>query len=152
MFFNAFTWDKKANAHGGPIMVMVPTADAQKFAKKYGTAKRGNEPDKMKGILSLVGRDRPEMKEKPEGKPDEQPATESSDKPDLKKSEMRHPPRHMGGPRMWFVDYEGLCRDIIESHKEEMKQLPDEAPPAEPTPAEGGGGQGPAPRPRPPGR
>lgn len=54
-FFHALTIDRTVHKGGGTILVAVPTADAEKFAKKYGTNFEGrNDMDKLTGTFILV--------------------------------------------------------------------------------------------------
>jgi hypothetical protein len=54
-FFHALTIDRTVHKGGGTILVAVPAADAEKFAKKYGTTFDGrNDKDKLTGTFILV--------------------------------------------------------------------------------------------------
>jgi hypothetical protein len=54
-FFHALTIDRTEDKGGGTILVAVPTADAEKFAKKYGMNFDGrNDKDKLTGTFLLV--------------------------------------------------------------------------------------------------
>ena len=51
-FFHALTMDRNDNKPGGHILVAIPTADAAKFAKKYGTDFEGrNDMTTLRGTL-----------------------------------------------------------------------------------------------------
>ena len=55
LFFHALTIDRTVDKGGGTILVAVPAADAEKFAKKYGTTFDGrNDKDKLTGTFLLV--------------------------------------------------------------------------------------------------
>ncbi len=54
-FFHAFTVDRTEDKSGGSILVAVPAADAEKFAKKYGTNfESRNDKDRLTGTFILV--------------------------------------------------------------------------------------------------
>lgn len=54
-FFHAMTIDRTEDKSGGSILVAVPAADAEKFAKKFGTNFDGrNDKDKLTGTFILV--------------------------------------------------------------------------------------------------
>jgi hypothetical protein len=58
-FFHAMTVDRSDYKGGGGILVAVAAADAEKFAKKYGTDFEGRQDaDQLKGILTVSGRHR----------------------------------------------------------------------------------------------
>ena len=60
-FFHATSMDRRDHKHGGKILVVVNSADAEKFARKYGTDFEGRrESDILKGTLlaSPGGRNR----------------------------------------------------------------------------------------------
>jgi hypothetical protein len=117
-FFRAMSWDSIERAPGGDILVAVPAGEATRFVKKYGTTPRGNDPDKLKGVLlTPPGGPRPDMKERPAGL-----AKGEGDRP----KHPQHRPGGPGGPQMWMVDYEGMCKGIIAEHQEEMKKLHNE--------------------------
>lgn len=51
-FFHALTMDRRDDKPGGEILVVVPSADAAKFAKKYGTDFKGrNSMTTLRGVL-----------------------------------------------------------------------------------------------------
>jgi hypothetical protein len=51
-FFHAMTLDRRDHKFGGKILVVIPSADASKFAKKYGTDFEGrNESNSFQGTL-----------------------------------------------------------------------------------------------------
>jgi len=51
-FFHALTIDKRDYKPGGEIMVAIPSAEAEKFAKKYGTDFEGRtNSNTLKGVL-----------------------------------------------------------------------------------------------------
>jgi hypothetical protein len=54
-FFHALTVDRTEDKSGGSILVAVPAADAEKFAKKYGTTfESRNDKNRLKGTFILV--------------------------------------------------------------------------------------------------
>lgn len=55
-FFHAATIDRVDRKPGGEIMVAIPSANAEAFARKYGTEFKGrNDMTPLKGILTAVG-------------------------------------------------------------------------------------------------
>lgn len=55
-FFHAMTIDRNDRKPGGTIMVAIPSANAEAFARKYGTDFKGrNEMNSLKGIFTSVG-------------------------------------------------------------------------------------------------
>ena len=51
-FFHAMTLDRRDHKFGGEILVVIPSADASRFAKKYGTDFEGrNESNSFQGTL-----------------------------------------------------------------------------------------------------
>jgi len=60
-FFYALTLDRRDNRFGGGILVAIPSGDAEKFAKKYGTDFEGrSESNTLKGMFMAApgGKDR----------------------------------------------------------------------------------------------
>ena len=54
-FFHALTIDRRESKSGGTILVAVPAADAEKFAKKYGMNFDGRgDKDRLDGTFILV--------------------------------------------------------------------------------------------------
>ncbi len=124
--FGAATWDKQQYLPGGWIHVAVPKSIVDKVVKTYGTnmdsMSRNPGTSRLKGILRAVGTPK-------------QAASTNNDRPVLGQMAPNKPgfnrphhgghggPMHRGGPGFhpYFVDYEGLCGDIIkawiESHK-----------------------------------
>jgi hypothetical protein len=55
-FFHAATTDRSDRKPGGEIMVAIPSANAEAFAKKYGTDFKGRtETNTLKGVLTALG-------------------------------------------------------------------------------------------------
>ena len=56
-FFRVMTLDRSDRKFGGEILVAVPSSEAERFAKKYGTDFEGRyESDSLKGTFLSVGR------------------------------------------------------------------------------------------------
>jgi hypothetical protein len=55
-FFHAMTIDRVDHKPGGTILVAIPSAEAARFAKKYGTDFEGRyESDQLKGLFMASG-------------------------------------------------------------------------------------------------
>lgn len=54
-FFQVLTIDRRDDKSGGAILVAVPAADSEKFAKKYGMNFEGRgDSDRLEGLFTLV--------------------------------------------------------------------------------------------------
>jgi hypothetical protein len=59
-FFQALTIDRREDKSGGTILVAVPAADSEKFAKRYGMNFEGRgDKDRLDGTFILVSGDGP---------------------------------------------------------------------------------------------
>ncbi len=141
-FFHMMTWDRSKGIPGGEIMLVAPAADARNLMKKYGgkMPRPGMGPpdvEKLKGIFTLSPRVlRPGEKPGDESSGNKQGQTgnetaskstgiekaggEPGDDPKGQRPGNWHGPMR---PQIWMIDYEGKSREIIEAHKEEMKNL-----------------------------
>ncbi|CAN5795637.1 hypothetical protein BH09VER1_BH09VER1_19470 [soil metagenome] len=55
-FFHAMTIDRNDRKPGGEIMVAIPSAKAEAFARKYGTDFKGrNDMNSLKGVFTALG-------------------------------------------------------------------------------------------------
>ncbi|MDD5260830.1 MAG: hypothetical protein PHD76_03180 [Methylacidiphilales bacterium] len=141
-FFHMMTWDRSKGIPGGEIMLVAPATDARNLMKKYGgkMPRPGMGPpdvEKLKGVFTLSPGG-PRRGEKPgdessgnkQGQAGNDAASKSTgiektggEPGDDSKGQRPgnwHGPMH---PQIWMIDYEGKSREIIEAHKEEMKNL-----------------------------
>jgi hypothetical protein len=134
IFYHAMTMTTDRRP-GGTMLIAVPKAESERFARYYGLDPRGRNSLPLSGTLLLAHRPHPPHAKREHNPPAPTPAASdssaeptpaASDVPPADSTDTKPPTRpHRAG--VWFVDYKGLSADLFSKHKD--IELPEESGP-----------------------